>query len=124
MSLIADAILIIHFGVVIFISGGLLLVPLGYQLGWGWLVNKRLRIIHAGAMAFVTLETILGLTCPLTLIENYLSGMNTSESFIGFWIKRIFYYDLPMEYFVISYFLCLAWTFSMWKLFPPRNTAV
>ena len=124
MSLIADAILVIHFSVVIFISGGLLLVPLGYWLGWGWLANKRLRIIHAGAMALVTLETILGLTCPLTLIENYLSGMNTSESFIGFWVKRIFYYDLPMEYFAISYFLCLAWTFSMWKLFPPRNTTV
>jgi len=124
MSLIADAILVIHFGVVIFISGGLLLVPLGYQLGWGWLTNKRLRIIHAGAMAFVTLETILGLTCPLTLIENYLSGMNTSESFIGFWVKRIFYYDFPMEYFALSYFLCLAWTFSMWKLFPPRNIAL
>ena len=124
MSLIADTILVIHFGVVIFISGGLLLVPLGYQLGWGGLANKRLRIIHATAMAFVTLETILGLTCPLTLIENYLSGMNTSESFIGFWVKRIFYYDFPMEYFALSYFLCLAWTFSMWKLFPPRNTAL
>ena len=124
MSLIADAVLVIHFGVVIFISGGLLLVPLGYQLGWGWLANKRLMIIHAGTMAFVTLETILGLTCPLTLIENYLIGMNTSESFIGFWVKRIFYYDLPMEYFAISYFLCRAWTFSMWKLFPPRNTVL
>jgi hypothetical protein len=124
MSLIADAVLVIHFSVVIFVSGGLLLVPLGYQFCWGWLANKRLRIIHAGAMAFVTLETILGLTCPLTLIENYLSGMNTSESFIGFWVKRIFYYDFPVEYFAISYFLCLAWTFSMWKLFPPRSTAV
>ena len=124
MSLIADAVLVIHFSVVIFISSGRVLVPFGYQLGWGWLANKRLRIIHAGAMAFVTLETILGLTCPLTLIENYLSGMNTSESFIGFWVKRIFYYDFPMEYFALSYFLCLAWTFSMWKLFPPRNTAL
>ena len=124
MTFIADAVLVIHFSVVIFISGGLLLVPLGYWLGGGWLANKRLRIIHAGAMAFVTLETILGLTCPLTLIENYLSGMHPSESFIGFWVKRIFYYDFPVEYFAISYFLCLAWTFSMWKLFPPRNTAL
>ena len=72
----------------------------------------------------VTLETILGLTCPLTLIENYLIGMNTSESFIGFWVKRMFYYDFPVEYFAIFYLLCLVWTFSMWKRFPPRNTAV
>ena len=124
MSLIADAVLVIHFGIVIFIGGGLLLVPVGYQLGWGWLANKRLRIVHAGAMAFVTLETIFGRTCPLTLIENYLIGMNTSESFIVFWVKRVFYYDFPVEYFAILYLLCLVWTFSMWKRFPPRNTAV
>ena len=72
-------------------------------------------------MTFVALETVLGLTCPLTMIENHLSGMNLSESFVGYWIKRVFYWDFPTEFFAILYCVCLAWTFSMWKLFPPRN---
>jgi len=121
ITLIADAVLLAHFGIVIFIAGGLVLVPVGYKLGWGWIGHKRLRIIHAWAMAFVALETLLGFTCPLTLIENYLSGMNTSESFVGYWVKRIFYYDFPVEYFAMLYMICLAWTVAMWKLFPPRN---
>ena len=75
MALIADAVLLVHFGVVIFIAGGLVLVPFGHKLGWSWIGHKRLRIIHAGAMTFVALETLMGLTCPLTLIENYLSGI-------------------------------------------------
>ena len=58
---------------------------------------------------------------PLTLIENYLSGMNTSESFISYWVKRIFYYDFPVEYFATLYMICLAWTVALWKLFPPRK---
>ncbi|MEE3278584.1 MAG: DUF2784 domain-containing protein [Pseudomonadota bacterium] len=120
MALIADAVLLAHFGVVVFITGGLVLVPVGYKLRWGWIGNRRLRYIHAGAMTFVALETLLGFTCPLTLIENYLSGRNTSESFIGYWVKRIFYYDFPVEYFAMLYVTCLAWTVAMWKLFPPR----
>ena len=122
MALIADAVLLAHFGVVVFITGGLVLVPVGYKLRWGWMANRRLRYIHAGAMTFVALETLLGFTCPLTLIENYLNGMTTSESFIGYWIRRIFYYDFPVEYFATLYAACLAWTVAMWKLFPPRNT--
>ena len=121
MALIADTVLRVHFGVVIFIAGGLVLVPFGHKLGWSWIGHKRLRIIHAGAMTFVALETLMGLTCPLTLIENYLSGMNTSESFISYWVKRIFYYDFPVEYFATLYIVCLAWTVAMWKLFPPRK---
>ena len=122
MFLIADLILVIHFAVVIFISGGLLFVPVGYKLGCSWLANKRLRVIHSAAMAFVTLETVLGFTCPLTLIENYLGRMNGTESFVGYWIKRVFYYDFPVEYFAVLYLICLTWTILMWILFPPRST--
>jgi len=123
-SLIADVVLVVHFCIVIFVSTGFVIVPVGYMLGWGWIANKRLRIIHAGTMTFVALETVLGLTCPLTMIENHLSGMNPSGSFIGFWIRHVFYWDLPIEFFVILYFACLAWTLFMWKLFPPRNKNV
>jgi len=69
---------------------------------------------------FVTLETLLGKTCPLTSIENNLRGIYESTSFVSYWIKKIIYLDFPTQFFIILYFVFLVWTFLMWKFFPPR----
>ena len=124
MFLIADIILVFHFCVVIFITFGFFLVPIGYKLNWGWVANTQLRIIHTGMMVLITLEALLGMTCPLTYIENSLRGSYHSQSFIGFWIKQIIYWDFPSHFFIILYCILLGWTFFMWKLFPPKNTKV
>ena len=83
MSLIADIILVLHFCVVIFITFGFFLIPIGYKFGWDWVTNTQLRIFHIGMMMFITLETLLGMTCPLTSIENRFRGIYQSKSFIG-----------------------------------------
>jgi len=72
-------------------------------------------------MVFITLETLLGITCPLTSIEDNLRGIYQSKSFIGYWIEQIIYWDFPIQYFIILYCILLGWTLLMWKLFPPRN---
>ena len=120
MILIADIILIFHFCVVIFITFGFFLIPIGYKFGWVWITNLKLRIFHCGMMMFVTLETLLGITCPLTSIENNLRGIYESTSFVSYWIKKIIYWESPDQFFIILYCMLLVWTFSMWKLFPPR----
>ena len=122
ISLIADIVLVIHFCVVIFMISGFVLIPIGYKVDWGWIANTRLRILHTGMMVFITLETLLGITCPLTSIENSLRGIYQSKSFIGYWIKQIIYWDFPTHFFIILYCIFLGWTFLMWKLYPPRNT--
>ena len=121
ISLFADIVLIFHFFVVIFITSGFLLIPIGYKFKWRWITNKRLRLIHIGLMTFVTLETLFGVTCPLTSIENNLRGIYEPKSFVGYWVQQIVYWDFPTQFFIILYFILLFWTLLMLKLFPPRN---
>ena len=122
ISLIADIVLVIHICVVIFMISGVVLIPIGYKFDWGWIANTQLRIFHTGMMVFITLETLLGITCPLTSIENSLRGIYQSKSFIEYWIKQIIYWDVPVHFFIILYCIFLGWTFLMWKLFPPRKS--
>ena len=70
-------------------------------------------------MIFVTLETLFGITCPMTLMENSLRGINDSTSFISYWINQIIYWNFPTQFFIFLYCICLVWTFLMWKIFPP-----
>ena len=73
-------------------------------------------------IGFVTLEALVGISCPLTIIENQLRGRETSESFVGYWIRQIFYWDLPADFFMVMYLLCLVGTCYVWKKFPPRGS--
>ena len=118
--MLADIILILHFLVVIFITVGFLLIPIGYYYDWIWIKNFKLRLFHFGLMFLVTFETLVGITCPLTSIENYLRGMNNSKSFISFWIEKIIYWDFPTSFFMFLYFVFLGWTLLMWKIYPPK----
>ena len=118
--LIADIVLVVHFCVVTFIVSGFFLIPIGYKFNWCWVANSQLRIFHIGMMALITLETLLGITCPLTSIENSLRGIYQSKSFVGYWIEQIIYWDFPAPFFIVLYFTFLGWTFLMWKLFPPK----
>ena len=121
MSLTADIVLVFHFFVIAFITLGFFLIPIGYKLHWRWIAKKRIRILHFAMMVFVTLETLLGITCPLTSIENSLRENYQSKSFIGYWINQIIYWEFPNYFFIILYCILLVWTFLMWRLFPPRN---
>ena len=52
--MLADIILILHFLVVIFITVGFLLVPIGYHYDWNWIKNFKLRLFHFGLILLVT----------------------------------------------------------------------
>ena len=119
MLLIADIILVFHFCVVIFTTSGFFLIPIGYKYGWSWVANWRLRTLHCGIMVLITLETLLGITCPLTSIENSLRGIYQSKSFVAYWVKQTIYWNFSTELFVFLYCIFLGWTFLMWKLCPP-----
>jgi hypothetical protein len=83
----ADALLVLHFAIVVFIVGGLVLTWIGGALGWRWVRNPRFRWTHLAAIAFVALEAIIGMTCPLTVWEDALRGAGSGESFVGRWVR-------------------------------------
>ena len=124
MILIADIVLFFHFCVVIFITFGFVLIPMGYNLDWLWIKNKKLRLLHLGMMIFITIETLLGMACPLTILENNLRDINENQLFVSKWMNEIIYWDFPSKFFIVLYCLSLGWTFLMWKIFPPVKKSV
>ena len=120
--MLADIVLILHFFIVIFITVGFVLIPIGYFYNWIWIKSYKLRLVHCGLMFLVTLETLLGITCPLTSIENNLRGIGNNKSFISFWIEKIIYWEFPTIFFIFLYFIFLGWTLLMWKIYPPELT--
>ena len=70
-------------------------------------------------MGFITAETIVGLTCPLTILENMFRDVDYTFSFMSYWMTQILYWDLPSEVFVLLYSLCLGWVLILWKVCPP-----
>jgi polyferredoxin len=116
----ADAILVVHFGIVIFIVGGLLAVWIGAAAGWDWVRNPWFRYLHLGAIGFVAAEALFGVMCPLTVWEDALRGGARADSFVGRWVRYFLYYDAPEWAFTAVY---IAWTVAtlvtLWRV-PPR----
>ncbi len=121
---LADALLLAHAALALFV----LLLPVAVLLGWrrGWRVarSRRLRWLHAAAIGVVAAEAWLGLECPLTTWENALrlqaGGSPYAQSFIGHWVQRALFYSAPPWVFTAAYTgfgLFVAWL--AWRR-PPR----
>jgi hypothetical protein len=119
----ADALLVLHFAIVVFIAGGLILTWIGAALGWGWVRNPWFRYLHLGAIGFVALEAIIGVTCPLTEWEDALRGGGSGESFVGRWVRTLLYYRAPEWVFTMLYVSWAAATLVTLRLLPPRRRA-
>lgn len=83
--LLADAVLLLHLGFVVFVAGGALLV--WRRPAWAWL--------HLPALAWGTWVVVAGEICPLTPLENALrvagGGAAYGESFIDHYLLPIVY---------------------------------
>lgn len=83
---LADAILALHLGIVLFVVGLLPLVLLGGALGWRWVRHFGLRLTHLALMVFIAAQAWLGQLCPLTVWEQDLRRLagqsGYRESFI------------------------------------------
>lgn len=121
---LADAVLLVHFGVVVFVVAGLLVVPWGNARGWGWVNRVGFRAAHMAAVAVVVLQAWLGAVCPLTTLEMDLRAaarQATYEiSFIEHWVQRLLYFDLPTWVFTVAYTLFGLAVAATWWRYPPR----
>jgi Protein of Unknown function (DUF2784) len=122
---LADAVLVLHTAVVLFVVGGLVLVVLGNTLGWAWVNRRWFRWLHVAAIGVVVAESWLGLTCPLTTLEAWLRARGGqaaygSEGFIAHWLQRLIFYDAPPGVFVLAYTLFFAAVVAAWWRWPPR----
>ncbi len=117
----ADLLLVLHFAIVVFIVGGLILTWIGAGLGWAWVRVPWFRYLHLGAIAFVALEAVIGMTCPLTVWEDALRGGGSGESFVGRWVRTLLYYRAPEWVFTALYLGWTAATLVTLRFVPPRR---
>jgi hypothetical protein len=121
--MIADAILVVHFLIVLFTVGGLIAVWLGAALGWRWIGNPWFRYAHLGAIVFVVGEALVGMACPLTVWEDALRGGARPGSFVGRLVRWLLFYEAPGWVFTTAYVAWALATLATLRLVPPRRRA-
>lgn len=118
-TLLADAILLLHLLLAALMAAGLVFVPLGGLLHWQWVRMRWLRIAHVGLMVFIAAEALLGLACPLTILEYALRGQEAPTHLLAELMGDILYWDAPAEVFSALYLLCALWLVGLWWIVPP-----
>ena len=122
---LADIVLLVHFGIVLFILGGLFIIVVGNLRHWQWVNNFWFRVVHLVAIGVVVLQSWLGELCPLTMLESWLrekagySGYG--KSFIEHWVQSLLYYEGPFWVFAVSYTLFGLVVVFVWWRFPPHS---
>jgi Protein of Unknown function (DUF2784) len=123
-QVLADAVLVLHFGVVLFVVGGLLLVVAGNWLQWRWVNRLWFRCAHLLAILVVAIQAWLGELCPLTKLESWLrvqaGTLPYDRSFVEYWLQRIIFYEAPFWVFTASYTAFAALVALVWWRYPPR----
>jgi hypothetical protein len=124
-ALLADGMLVLHVGVVLFVVVGELLFLLGGWRGWQWVRHRAMRIAHLGLMGFIALQTWLGQICPLTTWEQDLrriaGGQTHDRGFIDYWLAELLYLEAPWWVFVAVYSAFAALVVLTWFWVPPRS---
>jgi len=121
---LADAVLLLHFGIILFVVLGLPVIIIGNRAGWSWANQFWWRLAHLIAIGIVALQAWLGQYCPLTILESWLrvqaGESGYAVSFIEHWVQSFLYYQAPLWVFAIIYTgfgLAVAWA---WWRYPPQ----
>ena len=122
---LADIVAIIHLGYVVFVILGFVFIVVGIIIRWRWIRNPWFRILHLAAILAVAMEAILGLYCPLTVLEfrlRYPAGpFQERGSFIGSLINSILFYDAPRWLFTAVYSSFAIAVFITFIMAPPAR---
>ena len=123
--LAADLLLFMHVLFVAFVIFGLVLILAGKLLGWAWVRNPFFRVAHLVAIGVVTLQSWLGIICPLTTWEMQLreraGDITYSGTFISHWLAALLYYRAPEWVFAVCYTLFALAVIASWILVRPRR---
>jgi hypothetical protein len=119
--MLAAALVVVHLGIMLFITAGLPLIYIGAARRWAWVRDWRWRALHLGAIGFVAAESLAGIVCPLTLWEDTLRGQQSQTGFIERWVDRILFYDYPTWMFTLAYTVFAALVLVTWFVVPPTK---
>jgi hypothetical protein len=123
---LADLILILHAAFIAFVLLGLVLTWVGIFCGWKWVRGFTFRAAHLLAIAFVVVQTYLGIVCPLTEWENRLRVAGGQQAygdrgFIHHWLHNLIFFDAPGWVFMLCYTLFALLVLGTLILAPPQK---
>jgi hypothetical protein len=122
---LADAVLALHVGIVLFVVGGLAVIVGGNLAGWRWVNRWWFRLAHLATIGFVAAEAWAGVVCPLTTLEMWLrvqARVATYEgSFIEHWLQAVLFWNAPAWVFTTAYTLFALAVAAAWWFFPPQR---
>ena len=124
-QVLANAALLLHVAVVIFVVLGLPAIAFGNWRKWAWANGLWWRSAHLLAIAVVVLQAWLGQHCGLTVLESRLRSLagqtGYDAGFIAHWLKRFLYYEGPLWAFALVYTVFGALVAWAWWRYPPRR---
>lgn len=124
-QLLADAVLILHAALVLFVIGGLTLIVIGNLRKWHWVNALWFRLAHLATIVFVATQAWLGIDCPLTTLEQWLRRQaNTCTyqgSFIEHWLQALLFWEASPWVFTAAYTLFAVAVAASWWWFPPGS---
>lgn len=123
-SALADAVLLLHLGIILFNIFGLIAIPLGGWRGWRFVRVFWWRALHLAILAIVALQAVLQRVCFLTIWQADLlqpaGEPATHVPFIAGWVNRLIYWPLPLWAFAVLYVVVCLYALLLWRLVPPR----
>jgi Protein of Unknown function (DUF2784) len=121
---LADLVVVLHAGLVGFITLGMAAILIGLALGRSWVRNFWFRATHLAAIVLVAAVSLAGTRCPLTVWENALrrqAGQATYPgAFLGYWVHRLIFFEAPDWAFTLGYTLFGLAVLAAFLLAPPR----
>jgi hypothetical protein len=125
MSYLADLILFLHFLYILGVVLPVLTIPIGWKRGWPWVRSRTIRTVHAGMMGFVLFEILVGMKCPLTVLENRFLEASSRPSyqgdFMAHWVSQIMYWHMPYWVFIAVYASVFSLIVLLWRKYPPQR---
>ncbi|WP_422927614.1 DUF2784 domain-containing protein [Singulisphaera sp. PoT] len=122
--ILADITVVIHAAFVFFVLLGMVAIVVGLLLRREWARNFWFRVLHLAAIVVVAGQALVGVICPLTILENYFRRMAGQETypgaFVGYWAHRLIFFRAEPWVFTLAYSLFGLAVLSAFILGPPR----
>jgi len=123
-KILADTIVVVHFGWILFMLIGFILTLYGL-LFWKEFFNKWLiRTLHLIGIVYVSTLYIMGKDCPLTVLENILRAKSGSSltypgSFMIHYVRELVYPNVNLSLVIIPTAFIAIFTMAIFITKPP-----
>jgi hypothetical protein len=100
-------VLVVHFGVVMFVVMGLVVTLAGGVFRWRWVRGRWFRAVHLATIGVIVGQAWLGVVCPLTTWEMALreagGQQRYDDTFVAYWLGRLLFFEAEPWVFAAAY---------------------